>query len=74
MNRRTDVVLKSRQSELGSSYSAAHCFPGFDEEDRQARVCEDDSGAQAIRSTTDDYDVEFRFHSGARAALIPKTA
>ena len=57
MNRRTDVVDKSRQGEFGGSGPASEGVAGLNHEHRQISARQRDGGGQSVRSGTDDNGV-----------------
>ena len=57
MDRRTEVVSKSGQRDLGGARAAADRRVGFDDMHREPALRERHCGGQAVRTGADDDDV-----------------
>lgn len=69
MDRGTDIMQESRQGQLRGARATSRCRMGLENGDAQARSRQDDTGGEAIRTGTDDSDIER--HSGLLSTLLP---
>ena len=50
MNGRTNIVMVSRQRQLGRSCATPNRVVGLDQQNRQPLLCEPDTGGQSVRT------------------------